>query len=58
MAGAEPACYAPHMARTDNGPVAMWEGDGGYETNDPTMPGDRHRLTMVEDRYRFEDDRS
>jgi hypothetical protein len=46
------------MARTDNGPVAMWEGDGGYETNDPTMPGARHRLTMVEDRYRFEDDRS
>jgi hypothetical protein len=36
----------------------MWEGDCGYETTDPTMPGARHRLTMVEDRYRFEDDRS
>ena len=58
MLAAEPAFYETHMARTDNGPVAMWEGDGGYETNDPTMPGARHRLTMVEDRYRFEDDRS
>ena len=58
MEAAEPAFYETHMARTDNGPVAMWEGDGGYETNDPTMPGARHRLTMVEDRYRFEDDRS
>ena len=58
MFAAEPAFYETHMARTDNGPVAMWEGDGGYETNDPTLPGARHRLTMVEDRYRFEDDRS
>ena len=58
MLAAEPAFYETHMARTDNGPVAMWEGDCGYETTDPTMPGARHRLTMVEDRYRFEDDRS
>ena len=58
MEATEPAFYETHMARTEDGPVAMWEGDSGYEANDPTLHGARHRLTMVEDRYRFEDDRS
>jgi hypothetical protein len=46
------------MARTDEGPVAMWEGDAGYEGIDPSQPGPRHRLTMAEDRYSFQDDRT
>ena len=54
----DPTFYETHMAWTENGPVAMWEGDGGYESNDPTRPGPRHRLTMVEDHYFFEDDRA
>ena len=54
----DPTFYETHMAQTENGPVAMWEGDGGYESNDPTRPGPRHRLTMVEDQYFFEDDRA
>ena len=31
LTAAEPAFYETHMARTDEGPVAMWEGDAGYE---------------------------
>ena len=53
----EPPFYETHMARTDAGPVAMWPGDAGYEAGDPTVAGPRHRLTMLEDGYRFEDTR-
>ena len=53
----EPPFYETQMARTDAGPVAMWTGDAGYEAGDPTLAGPRHRLTMLEDGYRFEDTR-
>jgi len=58
LTAAEPAFYGTHMARTDEGPVAMWEGDAGDEGIDPSQPGPRHRLTMAEDRYSFQDDRT
>jgi len=58
LTAAEPAFYETHMARTDEGPVAMWEGDAGYEGVDPSQPGPRHRLTMAEDCYSFQDDRT
>lgn len=32
---------------SDDGPIAMWHGDAGYDAADPTLPGDRHRLKMV-----------
>ncbi|HAQ22220.1 MAG TPA: NUDIX hydrolase [Acidimicrobiaceae bacterium] len=53
----EPQHYETHLARTDDGPVAMWAGDVGYEVSDPTLEGPRHRLTMTEDEYQFEDTR-
>ena len=28
------------------GPVAMWHGDAGYDSGDPSVLGARHRLTM------------
>ena len=55
---AEPRFYKTHMARTEEGPVALWEGDAGYKDADPSRPGPRHRLTMAEDRYSFQDDRT
>ena len=58
LTAAEPAFYETHMTRTDEGPVAMWEGDAGYEGIDPSQPGPRHRLTMAEDCYSFQDDRT
>ncbi|MED6327483.1 MAG: NUDIX hydrolase [Actinomycetota bacterium] len=54
----EPPFYETHMARTEVGPVAMWTGDAGYEASDPSLEGPRHRLTMAEDGYRFEDTRT
>ena len=34
--------------------VAMWEGDAGYETRDPLVPGPRHRLRMGEPPWQYE----
>ena len=50
----EPLFYETHMARTDDGVVAMWSGDAGYETDDPFVPGARHRLAMNAGSYRLE----
>jgi|TARA_B100000959_G_scaffold287121_1_gene369477 8-oxo-dGTP pyrophosphatase MutT (NUDIX family) len=49
-----PLFYETHMARTDDGVVAMWSGDAGYEAEDPSVPGARHRLTMNAGSYRLE----
>ncbi|HJP16390.1 MAG TPA: NUDIX domain-containing protein [Acidimicrobiales bacterium] len=49
-----PIFYRTHMAKTDGGTVAMWEGDAGYETNNPDVSGSRHRLTMFGNKYFFE----
>jgi len=53
----DPPFYETHMARTDEGPVAMWSGDAGYDTDDPTVEGPRHRLSLIEDGYVFTDTR-
>ena len=34
--------------------VALWHGDAGYDTGDPTIEGDRHRLLMLPDGWRYE----
>ncbi len=54
----EPIFYETHMARTDDGPVAMWPGDAGYEFSDASAVGPRHRLTLFEDGYVFSDTRA
>jgi 8-oxo-dGTP pyrophosphatase MutT (NUDIX family) len=46
-----PRFYETRMVRTDDGPVALWAGDAGYDAGDPAVPGSRHRLTMMGDRY-------
>jgi 8-oxo-dGTP pyrophosphatase MutT (NUDIX family) len=42
----EPEVYETVIGRTDEGLVAMWSGDAGYDTADPTVPGPRNRLHM------------
>jgi hypothetical protein len=42
----EPEVYETVIVKGDEGLVAMWAGDAGYETQDPTVPGPRHRLHM------------
>ena len=36
--------------------ISMWEGDAGYETGDPSVPGLRNRLHMAENPWRYERD--
>lgn len=48
--------HETHIVTTDDGPVAMWAGDAGYEGDDPSRPGPRHRLEMFRRGYRYIDD--
>ena len=52
---AHPGTHATRIGNSEQGPVAMWAGDGGYEANDVTLPGPRHRLEMFPDGYRYVD---
>ena len=49
-----PDFYETRMCDSADGPVAMWEGDAGYQDCDPDIPGKRHRLTMSPDGYNLE----
>ncbi len=49
-----PLFYETRMALADDGVAAMWSGDAGYEAEDPSIPGPRHRLTMSSDSYRLD----
>jgi 8-oxo-dGTP pyrophosphatase MutT (NUDIX family) len=46
--------YETRWVTVEGGAVAMWEGDAGYDANDPDRPGDRHRLWMLESGWRLE----
>ena len=46
--------YETRWVTIEGGAVAMWEGDGGYESNDPAEAGGRHRLWMLADGWRLE----
>ena len=50
----EPLFYETRIGQSEKGPVAMWFGDAGYENGNPEIAGDRHRLTMSENGYHFE----
>jgi 8-oxo-dGTP pyrophosphatase MutT (NUDIX family) len=47
--------HATRIGRSDDGPVAMWAGDAGYDTTDPSLAGSRHRLEMFAEGYRYDD---
>ncbi len=55
LGGREPRFYVTRVAKSPEGPVAMWEGDAGYETGDCAAPGSRHRLLMAKAGFRFEE---
>lgn len=40
--------------RKDGIRVAKWQGDSGYMSKDPDAPGNRHRLVMHPDGFKFE----
>jgi len=48
--------YATRWGAVDEGVVALWHGDAGYESNDPHATGPRHRLWMRADGWLLERD--
>jgi hypothetical protein len=46
--------FETHVAIGDQGPIALWQGDAGWEQSDATAPGSRHRLVMGPDPWRYE----
>ena len=42
----EPEFFETKIAMSDEGPVAIWRGDAGFDDADASRPGARHRLVM------------
>ena len=41
-----PERFETHFSPAEDGAVALWHGDAGYEAGDAGIEGERHRLTM------------
>ena len=52
--GREPEFFATRIALDEDGPIAIWQGDAGYEAADADAQGARHRLSMRKDRWHYE----
>lgn len=48
--------YETRWKNLDEGAVALWHGDAGYDTDDVHAPGPRHRLWMLDGGWRLERD--
>lgn len=46
--------YETRWCEVDDGAVALWAGDAGYERSDAALPGSRHRLWMTAAGWRYE----
>jgi 8-oxo-dGTP pyrophosphatase MutT (NUDIX family) len=46
--------YETRWMGVEGGAVALWEGDAGYDDEDPDVAGPRHRLWMMDDGWRLE----
>ncbi len=51
-----PERFATRISVQDDGPVALWHGDAGYDAGDASLPGPRHRLSMAGAGWRYERD--
>ncbi len=50
----DPVFYETHMARADDGVIALWAGDAAYDSGDADTPGARHRLWIGAGPWRLE----
>jgi len=55
LAQRTPRHHATKIVRSDLGPVALWEGDAGYPDGDAGIDGTRHRLSMFDSGYVYDD---
>ncbi|MBT8470291.1 MAG: NUDIX domain-containing protein [Deltaproteobacteria bacterium] len=46
--------YVPKPIIRKDGVISLYEGDAGYNTGDPSAKGRRHRLSMLQDGWRYE----
>jgi 8-oxo-dGTP pyrophosphatase MutT (NUDIX family) len=51
----EPRHYATRITTEGDDIVTLWEGDAGYDSSDPAVPGARHRLKLRAGGYQFDD---
>jgi len=48
--------FRPRIHRSPDGAVMLYPGDAGYEANDPSLPGARHRILALRAGWRYERD--
>jgi 8-oxo-dGTP pyrophosphatase MutT (NUDIX family) len=46
--------FRTRVGAVDDVRLTMWAGDAGYEANDPSLPGERHRMVMYPTGWRYE----
>ena len=51
----EPVLYHSRLVMTEQGRIALYEGDAGYESLDPLLPGPRRRANMLGDNWWWEE---
>ena len=54
LASAPFITFRPRIHRSPEGAVMLYPGDAGYEANDPSREGPRHRILALRDGWRYE----
>lgn len=54
LAEREPEVFFPRIQKVSGGACCLYQGDAGYETENPDAPGARHRLWMLKSGWRYE----
>lgn len=49
-----PERFETHIAVADDGPVALWHGDAGWEQTSLEIAGPRHRLSMLKSSWHYQ----
>lgn len=50
----EPPVFEPRVVAIDGGACALYPGDAGWSTTDPTHTGERHRLLMLDGGWEYQ----
>lgn len=56
LADRPPEHFATRICVVEGGVLALYDGDAGYEHDDPDRPGGRHRLAMMDTGWTYERD--
>ena len=54
LAECEPEVFFPRIQKVSGGACCLYQGDAGYETENPDASGARHRLWMLKSGWRYE----